>query len=56
MAKIMAVAKTIPKPREIAMGISWEACLEVSRMIGVSPPNVVRVVNMMGLNLLSPAS
>jgi len=56
MARIIAVAKTIPKPSEMAIGISWEACLEVSRIIGVSPPKVVRVVNIIRLHLLKAAS
>ena len=39
---MMEVAKTTQKPREMAMGMRNWAWTEVSRMIGVRPPKVVR--------------
>jgi hypothetical protein len=56
ITRMMEVANKIPNPREIAMGINWYACLEVSRIMGVSPPKVVSVVNIIGRNLRIPAS
>ncbi len=50
------VAKRIPKPKEIAMGIMNLACLEVSKIIGASPPKVVKVVSNTGLKRLRPAN
>ena len=46
----MTVAKTIPKPKETAIGIRKRAWREVSKIMGVRPPNVVRVVNIIGRN------
>jgi hypothetical protein len=47
----MSVANKIPKPKEIAMGIKNLACLDVSIIMGASPPQVVNVVNKIGQNL-----
>ena len=44
----MRVAKRMPNPSERAMGIRNLACREVSKIIGVRPPNVVNVVRMTG--------
>jgi hypothetical protein len=53
---MIAVAKTIPNPREIAIGIRYWAWREVSKMIGVRPPKVVNVVRAIGRNRRTPAS
>lgn len=45
----MTVANRIPKPRDRAMGIMNRACLDVSNIIGASPPKVVIVVRKIGL-------
>jgi len=50
------VANRIPYPRESAMGIKKRACREVSKIIGARPQKVVRVVKIIGLNRLVPAS
>ena len=48
MTRIIKDEKRMPKPREIAIGIRNLACLEVSRIMGVKPKKVVRVVRMIG--------
>jgi hypothetical protein len=49
--RMMAVENRIPNPSEIAIGMMYCACSDVSKMIGTSPPKVVSVVSMIGLNL-----
>ena len=44
----MNVAKSSPKPSDRAMGMRNLACREVSKIMGASPPKVVRVVSRMG--------
>jgi hypothetical protein len=53
--RVIEVAKRMPKPSEMAIGIIKRACLEVSKIMGARPPKVVKVVNIMGLNRLTPA-
>ena len=53
--RLMAVAKRIPNPNEMAIGMMYCACSDVSKMIGIKPPNVVRVVSMMGRKRRTPA-
>jgi hypothetical protein len=52
---VTVVAKRMPNPSEIAIGIMNLACLEVSNIIGANPPNVVSVVNKIGRKRLPPA-
>ena len=51
----MQVAKRIPKPNDIAMGIRKRAWREVSKIIGANPPKVVNVVSRIGRKRLMPA-
>jgi hypothetical protein len=53
--RAIPVAKRIPNPRLIAIGIKNLACREVSNIIGASPKKVVRDVSIIGLNLLTEA-
>jgi len=53
--KVIPVENRIPYPRDMAMGIKNLACREVSKIIGVRPPNVVRVVSIIGRNRRMPA-
>ena len=46
--RVMRVAKMIPNPSDMAMGIMKRACLEVSKIMGARPPKVVRVVSRIG--------
>ena len=55
MINVITVAKRIPYPNDNAIGIINRAWREVSKIIGANPPNVVKVVSMMGLNRLTPA-
>ena len=55
MINVIVVAKRIPYPNDNAIGIIKRACREVSKIIGVNQPNVVKVVNIMGRNRLTPA-
>ena len=55
ITRVIKVANKMPNPREIAMGIKNLACLDVSVIIGASPPQVVNVVSKIGLNLWMPA-
>jgi len=52
---VTVVAKRMPNPSEIAIGIMNLACLEVSNIMGANPPNVVSVVNRIGRKRLPPA-
>ena len=52
---VIAVAKRIPYPNDNAIGIIKRACRELSKIIGANPPNVVKVVSIMGLKRLTPA-
>jgi branched-subunit amino acid ABC-type transport system permease component len=46
---ILAIYAMLAIPfKSYAIGIKIRACREVSRIIGIRPPNVVRVVNIMG--------
>ncbi len=49
MTRVMNVANKTPKPREIAIGTIMTASFEVSNIMGMSPMNVVSVVNKIGL-------
>jgi hypothetical protein len=53
--RIMKVENRIPKPKEMAMGIRNLACLDVSKIIGVKPKKVVRVVRIIGRKRFIPA-
>src|SRR6056297_540999 len=53
--KIIPVAKRIPKPNEIAIGMMYWACRESSKISGIRPPKVVNVVNKMGRKRRTPA-
>ena len=46
--RMMMVAKTIPKPSDMAIGITYWACSDLSKMIGDRPPKVVKVVSTIG--------
>ena len=51
----MTVAKTMPYPSEIAIGIMNCAWREVSKIIGARPPKVVSVVSRIGRKRRTPA-
>ena len=48
MSMMIGVEKRIPKPKEMAIGIRKRACMDVSKIMGDSPKNVVSDVNMIG--------
>ena len=49
------VAKMMPNPSEIAMGIRNCAEIDVSKIMGASPKNVVSAASTIGRNRLVPA-
>lgn len=54
MTRVMGVAKSSPQAREIAAGIRYWACSEVSESRGIRPLTVVRVVRRMARKRLLP--
>ena len=43
-SSVISVAKRMPKPRDIAIGIRNFACIEVSKIIGAKPMNVIFIL------------
>ena len=53
--RMMKVEKRMPKPSEIAIGMRNFACRDVSKIIGIRPKKVVRVVRRIGRKRWIPA-
>ncbi len=53
--RMIPVAKRIPNPNEIAIGMMYCACNESSKINGMRPPNVVKVVSKIGRKRRNPA-
>ena len=51
----MAVAKSTPKAKEIAIGMNMKVSGSVSVIRGIRPTNVVTDVRMIGRNRTTPA-
>ena len=54
-SNVITVAKIIPKPRLMAMGIRNLACTLFSNIMGIRPKDVVSDVSRMGRKRRNPA-